>query len=32
MSDRNKKLKINKGSFIVPKESDTFDKIKEKFF
>ena len=30
MGKRNKKLKAQKKSFIIPKETDSFDKIKEK--
>ena len=32
MGKRNKKLKEKKKSFIIPKETDSFDKIKEKFY
>ena len=32
MGKRNKKLKAPKKSFIIPKETDSFDKIKEKFY
>ena len=32
MGKRNKKSKAIKKSFIIPKENDSFDKIKEKFY
>ena len=32
MGKRNKKLKAQKKSFVIPKETDSFDKIKEKFY
>ena len=32
MGKRNKKLKEKKKSFLIPKETDSFDKIKKKFY